>query len=79
TDLANDPRCYDCPVTVAGGGTIQMRCCTVSNITIEGRLSKDNVSVAFGTQPGPSLLGMTFLNTFHVSTDAADGTMTIAP
>ncbi|UKL13750.1 retropepsin-like aspartic protease [Dissulfurimicrobium hydrothermale] len=79
TDLTTDPRCSPCGATVAGGATIQVTCCTVSNITVEGQLSKDNVSVAFGTQPGPSLLGMSFLNSFHISTDATDGSMTIAP
>jgi clan AA aspartic protease (TIGR02281 family) len=78
-DLTNTAQCTPSSGIVAGGGTVQSYICTVSNITVEGQLSKNNVSVAFGTQPGPALLGMSFLNSFHISTDATDGTMTIAP
>ena len=78
-DLTNTTQCPSTgTVTVAGGGTIQVTYCNVSNITVQG-LSKNNVQAAFTTQPGPAILGMSFLDTFHISTDAADGTMTIAP
>lgn len=71
-----------CPFTgtgvVAGGGTIPITIC-YADIEIEGRLLRKGVEVAFADNPGPALLGMTFLDQFHVSTSAADGTMIIAP
>ena len=77
-NLTDPTQCTPSSATVAGGGTVQDYVCNVSNITVQG-LSKNNVQAAFTTQPGPALLGMPFLDTFHISTDANDGTMTIAP
>jgi len=71
-----------CPFTgdVEGvGGIISATYCYV-NIEIEERLSRNNVLVGFSNSwSGPGLLGMTFLDQFHISTSAEDGTMIIAP
>jgi predicted aspartyl protease len=59
------------------GGTITAYKCYV-DIEIEGRLSRENVEV-YLSEGQSALLGMTFLDQFHISTNAEDGTMTIAP
>ena len=71
-----------CPYTGTGsgvGGDIPVIYCYV-DIEIEERLSRNNVLVGFSDSwSGPGLLGMTFLDQFHISTSAEDGTMIIAP
>ncbi|RPI51557.1 MAG: hypothetical protein EHM49_06975, partial [Deltaproteobacteria bacterium] len=71
-----------CPYTGMGsgvGGDISVTYCYV-DIEIEERLYKKNLLVGFSDSwSGPGLLGMTFLDTFHISTSAEDGTMIIAP
>jgi hypothetical protein len=71
-----------CPYTGIGSGVgsdISVTYCYV-DIEIEERLSKNNLLVGFSDDwSGPGLLGMTFLDTFHISTNAEDGTMIIAP
>ena len=71
-----------CPYTGTGssvGGDIPVIYCYV-NIEIEERLSRNNVLVGFSNSwSGSGLLGMTFLDQFHISTNADDGTMIIAP
>jgi hypothetical protein len=78
-DLDNPDQC---PFTGTGsgvGGDIPVTYCYV-DIEIEERLSKNNLLVGFSDGwSGPGLLGMTFLDTFHISTNAEDGTMIIAP
>ena len=66
--------------TVTGvGGTSTGYLCNV-DIEIEGRLYRQNVQAFFTDGwTGPALLGMTFLDQFHISTSSADGTMIIAP
>ena len=60
------------------GGEVTVKYCQV-DIEIEGRLSKTGVWAAFSdTWSGPGLLGMTFLDTFHVS-KSSDGTIILAP
>jgi hypothetical protein len=78
-DLTNVDQC---PFTGTGsgvGGDIPVTYCYV-DIEIEGRLSKKNLLAGFSySWSGSGLLGMTFLDTFHISTNAEDGTMIIAP
>ena len=78
-DLTNVDQC---PFTGTGsgvGGDIPVTYCYV-DIEIEGRLSRNNLLVGFSDDwSGPGLLGMTFLDRFHISTNAEDGTMIIAP
>jgi len=77
-DLTDINQCVTGSVTGVGGTTPATFCYV--NIEIEGRLSRSNVLVAFSdTWTGPGLLGMTFLDNFHISTSADDGTMIIAP
>jgi len=77
TGWLND-RCDQTPVLIGGvGGTITAYKCYV-DIEIEGRLSRQNVEV-YLSEGQSALLGMTFLDQFHISTSAEDGTMTIAP
>ena len=72
-------RCDQTPVLLGGvGGTITAYKCYV-DIEIEGRLSSQNVEVYLSEGQSTALLGMTFLDQFHISTSAEDGTMTIAP
>ncbi|MDL1959159.1 MAG: retroviral-like aspartic protease family protein [Deltaproteobacteria bacterium] len=71
-------RCDQTPVQLGGvGGTITAYKC-YADIEIEGRLSKQNVEV-YLSEGQSALLGMTFLDTFHISTNSEDGTMIIAP
>ena len=71
-------KCDQTPVLIGGvGGTITAYKCYV-DIEIEGRLSRENVEV-YLSEGQSALLGMTFLDQFHISTNAEDGTMTIAP
>ncbi|MBW1718066.1 MAG: clan AA aspartic protease [Deltaproteobacteria bacterium] len=71
-------KCDQTPVLIGGvGGTITAYKCYV-DIEIEGRLSRENVEV-YLSEGQSALLGMTFLDQFHISTSAEDGTMTIAP
>ena len=71
-----------CPFTGIGsgvGGDISVTYCYV-DIEIEERLSINNLLVGFSDDwSGPGLLGVPFLEQFHVSTNAEDGTMIIAP
>jgi hypothetical protein len=71
-----------CPFTGTGsgvGGDISVTYCYV-DIEIEERLSKNNLLVGFSDSwSGPGLLGTPFLEQFHISTNAEDGTMIIAP
>ena len=63
---------------VGVGGEVNVKYCQV-DIEIADRLTKKNVWAAFSESwSGPGLLGMTFLDTFHV-TKSSDGTMIIAP
>lgn len=59
------------------GGTITTTNCRVNNITLDGKLSKNNVWVSFGDWPQPALLGMSFLEGLSVSTNPSDRSMTI--
>jgi hypothetical protein len=78
TGWLND-RCDQTPTLLGGvGGTITAYKCYV-DIEIEGRLSRENVEVYLSEGQSTALLGMTFLDQFHISTSAEDGTMTIAP
>ena len=78
TGLLNS-RCDQTPVMLGGvGGTIEAYKCYV-DIEIEGRLSRQNVEVYLSEGQSIALLGMTFLDEFHISTNAEDGTMIIAP
>jgi predicted aspartyl protease len=71
-------RCDPTPVMLGGvGGTITAYKCYV-DIEIEGRLSRQNVE-AYLSEGQSALLGMTFLDRFHISTNSEDGTMIIAP
>jgi hypothetical protein len=71
-------RCDQTPVQLGGvGGTITAYKC-YADIEIEGRLSRQNVEV-YLSEGQSALLGMTFLDQFHISTNAEDGTMIIAP
>lgn len=78
-DLTNVDQC---PFTGTGsgvGGDIPVTYCYV-DIEIEERLSKNNLLVGFSDSwSGPGLLGMTFLDSFHISINSEDGTMIIAP
>ncbi|MGB9496697.1 MAG: aspartyl protease family protein [Dissulfuribacterales bacterium] len=71
-----------CPFEGTGsgvGGDISVTYCYV-DIEIEERLSINNLLVGFSDDwSGPGLLGVPFLEQFHVSTNAEDGTMIIAP
>lgn len=60
------------------GGTITTTNCLVKTITLDGKLSKNNVWVSFGDWPQPALLGMSFLEGLNISTNAADKSMTIS-
>ena len=72
-------RCDQTPVQLGGvGGTIMAYKCH-ADIEIEGRLSRQNVEVYLSEGLSTALLGMTFLDQFHISTSSADGTMIIAP
>ncbi len=72
-------RCDQTPVQVGGvGGTIMAYKC-YADIEIEGRLSRQNVEVYLSEGQSTALLGMTFLDQFHISTNSEDGTMIIAP
>lgn len=64
---------------VGVGGTVSVTYCTVSNITLDGKVSKNNVEVGFGDWPQPALLGMTFLEGFSVTINSADKSMNIGP
>ncbi|MCK4603231.1 MAG: retroviral-like aspartic protease family protein [Deltaproteobacteria bacterium] len=78
-DLDNSDQCPFTGTATGVGGDIPITYCYV-DIEIEERLSKNNLLVAFSASwSGPGLLGMTFLDTFHISTNAEDGTMIIAP
>jgi hypothetical protein len=78
-DLTNSDQCPFTGTATGVGGDIPITYCYV-DIEIEERLSKNNLLVAFSASwSGPGLLGMTFLDTFHISTNAEDGTMIIAP
>jgi len=71
-------KCDQTPVLIGGvGGSITAYKCYV-DIEIEGRLSRENVEV-YLSEGQSALLGMTFLDQFHISTSAEDGTMIIAP
>lgn len=60
------------------GGTITTTNCLVKTITLDGKLSKNNVWVSFGAWPQPALLGMSFLEGLNISTNASDKSMTIS-
>jgi len=77
-DLSDPAQCT--PGTAVGvGGEVSATFCYV-DIEIEDRLFKQDVLAAFSdTWTGPGLLGMTFLDTFHVAISSSDGTMIIAP
>ena len=78
-DLTNVDQCPFTGIGSGVGGDIPITYCRV-DIEIEERLSKKNLLVGFSDSwSGPGLLGMTFLDTFHISTSAEDGTMIIAP
>jgi hypothetical protein len=76
--LTLDSECEPCTITGVGGtGTGYL--CNV-NIEVEGRLKRQNVQAIFtDSWSGPGLLGMSFLDKFHISTSSEDGTMIIAP
>ena len=59
------------------GGSITGYLCPV-NIEIDGVLNRKNVTAFLSEGQDTALLGMTFLDKFHVSTSAADGTMVIS-
>lgn len=78
TGLLNS-KCDQTPELIGGvGGTITAYKC-YADIEIEGRLSRQNVEVYLSEGQSTALLGMTFLDQFHISTSSADGTMIIAP
>jgi predicted aspartyl protease len=78
-DLTNVDQCPYTGTATGVGGDVPTTYCYV-NIEIEERLSRNNVLVGFSDSwSGPGLLGMTFLDQFHISTSAEDGTMIIAP
>ncbi len=78
-DLNNSDQCPFTGTGLGVGGEIPVTYCYV-DIEIEERISKKNLLVGFSySWSGPGLLGMTFLDTFHISTNAEDGTMIIAP
>ncbi|MCK4605141.1 MAG: clan AA aspartic protease, partial [Deltaproteobacteria bacterium] len=78
-DLDNSDQCPFTGIGLGVGGDIPVTYCYV-DIEIEERLSKKNLLVGFSySWSGPGLLGMTFLDTFHISTNSEDGTMIIAP
>ena len=77
TGWLND-RCDQTPELLGGvGGNITAYKCYV-DIEIEGRLSRQNVEV-YLSEGQSALLGVPFLEHFHISTSAEDGTMIIAP
>ena len=71
-----------CPFTgtaIGVGGEVPITYCYV-DILIGGSIFREDVITAFSEDwTGPGLLGMTFLDRCHISTNAADGTMIIAP
>ena len=76
-DLDDPARCWEGEAEGVGG-TVTVKYCLV-DIEIEGRLRKNGVLAAFSdTWSGPGLLGMTFLDSLHVS-KSSDGTMILAP
>jgi hypothetical protein len=78
-DLTNVDQCPYTGTATGVGGDVPTTYCYV-NIEIEERLSRNNVLVGFSDSwSGPGLLGMTFLDQFHISTSSEDGTMIIAP
>ncbi len=77
-NLTLDSECQACLVTGVGGTSTGYLCNV--DIEIEGRLNRQNVQAVFTDGwSGSALLGMTFLDQFHISTNAEDGTMIIAP
>jgi clan AA aspartic protease (TIGR02281 family) len=76
--LTLESECQVSTITGVGGTSTGYLC--NADIEIEKRLSRQNVQVFFtDSWTGPALLGMTFLDQFHISTSSEDGTMIIAP
>ncbi|OCC16414.1 hypothetical protein DBT_0231 [Dissulfuribacter thermophilus] len=76
-DLSDTSRCVPGSVTGVGGQVSAVFC--MVDIELGGWLLKRNVWAGFSdTWSGPGLLGMTFLDTIHVS-KGSDGTLILAP